>query len=326
MRRGAWLLVSAIIALLGVASCAQDAPAQWPSRPVRLIVPFGAGTGTDLTARLFAPLLSERWGVPVLVDNRPGGDSIIGMQAFVASDDGHTLLFAPGGSVTVVPLQHEQLPFDPAEDVVPVAAATRLSMGIAATKSLGVSSLAELVAAARSQPGKYRWAAAPGVPELIFSAFLQLEGLDMTHVAYRDLPNALRDLAAGRIHVMAASVTTMTPQLQMNAARLIAVTSSERSRFAPSVPTVIEAGYPALAVDSQWGFFGWRGMPEELRARIAEDIRITAADAALVARLAAMGQVADAGSAAGFGAEIARQRAQIAAIARMAEGQDVRIP
>lgn len=325
MRKGAALLF-VIATLLGVASCSQEAPGQWPSRPVRLIVPFGAGSGTDLTARLFAPLLSERWGVPVVVDNRPGGDSIIGMQAFVASDDCHTLLFAPGGSVTVVPLQHARLPFDPAEDVVPVAAATRLSMGIAATESLGVSSMAELVAAARAQPGKFRWAAAPGVPELIFAAFLQQEALEMTHVAYRDLPNALRDLAAGRIHVVAASVPTMAPQLQMGAARLITVTSSERSPFHPSVPTLIEAGYPGLAVDSQWGFFGWRDMPDELRARIAQDIRSAAANAVLVERLAAMGQVADGSPAAGFDAEIVRQRAQITAIARMAEGQHVRIP
>lgn len=326
MRARVSLLVPVALALLAVAACSRDAEAQWPSKPVRLIVPFGAGTGSDLTARLFAPLLSERWGTPVVVDNRPGGDSIVGMQVFVASADEHTLLFAPGGSVTVVPLQHERLPFDPAEDLVPVAVATRISMGIAATKTLTVASLAELVALARAEPGKYRWAAVPGMPELIFSAFLKIEGLEMTHVAYRDFPNALRDLGAGRIHFMAASVATMSPQLQLDAARLIVVTSSERSQFAPTVPTVIEAGYPILAVDGQWGFFGWRGMSDVLRRRIAEDIRHAASDAALVERLAAMGQAADGGTGEEFAAEIERQRAQIATIARLAGGQGVRIP
>lgn len=316
----------AALALLAIAACSRDAAAQWPSKPVRIIVPFGAGTGSDLTARLFAPLLSERWGTPVVVDNRPGGDSIIGMQVFVSSADEHTLLFAPGGSVTVVPLQHERLPFDPAADLVPVAVATRTSMSIAATQAVAVSSLAELVALVRAEPGKYRWAAVPGMPELIFSAFLKMEGLEMTHVAYRDFPNALRDLGAGRIHFMAASVPTMAPQLQLDAARLIAVTSSERSQFAPAVPTVIEAGYPVLAVDGQWGFFGWRGMPDELRNRIAEDISRAASDVALVERLAAMGQVADGGTAQEFAAEIERQRTQIATIARIAGGQDVHIP
>ena len=207
-------------------------------------MPFGAGTGIDLTARLFAPLLAERWATPVVVDNRPGGDSVIGLQAFVASADEHTLLFAPTGSVTLIPLRHERLGFNPDEDLVPIAAATEVTLAIAATHTVAVSSLADLVALVRAQPGEYRWAAVPGLPELIFSAFLELERLQMTHVAYRDIPNALRDLGAGRIHVMVGSVATISPQLQSGTVRLVALTSSERSAIAPLVPTAIEAGYP----------------------------------------------------------------------------------
>ena len=318
-------LLFAAIALLGIAACSKDTPAQWPSKPVRLIVPFGAGTGSDLTARLFAPLLAERWATPVVVDNRPGGDSVIGLQAFVASADEHTLLFAPSGSVTLVPLLHESLGFNPAEDLVPIAAATKVAMAIAATKSVAVSSLADLVALARAEPGKYRWAAVPGLPELIFSAFLTMEHLQMTHVAYRDIPNALRDLGAGRVHIMVCSVATISSQLQAGTVRLVALTNSERSAIAPLVPTAIESGYPVLTVDGHWGFFGWRGMPDELRSRIADDIRHATSDATLVARLAAMGQMVDGGTTEAFAAAIERQRAQVTAIARIAEPEHVRV-
>jgi tripartite-type tricarboxylate transporter receptor subunit TctC len=310
-------LLPIVVALVASAGCSHDAPGQWPSKPVRLIVPFGAGTGSDLTARLFAPLLSERWGTPVVVDNRPGGDSVVGLRAFVASADEHTLLFAPIGSVTLVPLQHEHVGFNPDEDLVPIASATKVTLAIAATKTVAVSSLADLVALVRAEPGKYRWAAVPGLPELIFSAFLEMERLEMTHVAYRDIPNALRDLGAGRIHIMVASVATISPQLQTGAIRLVALTNSERSSIAPLVPTAIESGYPSLTVDTHWGFFGWRGMPNALRTRIAEDIRHATSDATLVARLAAMGQIVDAGTTDTFAAAIERQRAQVTAIAQI---------
>ena len=325
MRKNIAVLLPVVVALLAMAACSRDTPTQWPSKPVRLIVPFGAGTGSDLTARLFAPLLAQRWGTPVVVDNRPGGDSVVGLQAFVASADEHTLLFAPTGSVTLLPLLHKRLGFNPDEDLVPIAAATQVTLAIAATKTVAVSSLADLVALVRAQPGEYRWAAVPGLPELIFSAFLKMERLQMTHVAYRDIPNALRDLGAGRIHVMVGSVATISPQLQAGTIRLVALTNRERSAIAPLVPTAIEAGYPGLTVDTHWGFFGWRGMPNALRSRIADDIRHATSDPALVARLAAMGQIADGGTTEAFATAIERQRAQVTAIARIAGTEDVRI-
>lgn len=294
-----------------------------------MIVPFGAGTGTDLTVRLLAPLLAERWGKPVVVDNRPGGDSVIGLQAFVAAADEHTLLFAPTGSVTLTPLQHERPGFDPDQDLVPIAAATEVAIAFAASNAAPIGSLSELADLARSHPGTLRWAAAPGLPELIFSAFLSLERLEMTTVPYSDIPTALRDLGAGRIHVMVASVATLSTQLRSGDARLIALTNSERSTTAPQVPTAAESGYPGLTVDGQWGFFGHRGMPDELRRRIAADIRDATTDTALVARLAAMGQVVAGESAGSFSGAIDRQREQVERIARIAGSRrddDVRVP
>lgn len=312
-----------------MAACSPDTPTEWPSKPVKVIVPFGAGTGTDLTARLFAPLLAERWGTPVVVDNRPGGDSVIGLQAFVASADDHTLLFGPTGVMTLVPLQHEDLGFSPAEELVPIAAATEVTLAIAASHAVPISSLSDVVALARAQPGEYRWAAVPGLPEIIFSAFLTLERLEMMHVAYRDVPTALRDLGAGRIHVWVGSFATLSPQLSSGDVRLIAVTTSERSAIAPLVPTAVEAGYPILTIDGQWGFFGARGLSNDLRRRIAGDIHLATQDPTLVARLAAMGQIADGGTPEEFAAAIEGQRQRVADIVRIVgskEAEDVRLP
>ena len=180
---------TAIAFALGIAcACTGRAgPGEWPVKPVRLIVPFGAGASSDLAARLFAPRLAERWRRSVVIDNRPGGDAVAGVQAFVAATDHHTLLFAPTGVVTTAPLLHDPLPSNPVGDLVPIAAAGRPSIGIAAASSAPIHSLAELVALVRRRPREYLWAATPGLPELVFQSFLELEQLQMKHVAYRDI-------------------------------------------------------------------------------------------------------------------------------------------
>jgi tripartite-type tricarboxylate transporter receptor subunit TctC len=308
------------IALAGVlvaGACAGRAGLEWPFRPVRLIVPFGAGTSSDLTARLFAPLLAERWQQPVVVDNRPGGDGVAGVQTFVASNDQHTLLFAPTGLITTNPRLHDRLPYDPVRDLVPIAAAGRPSIGVAAAKTAQVFSLSDVVALVRRYPEKYLWAATPGLPELVFRAFLKLEKLQMKHVAYRDIASAVHDLNESRIHLMVAALPTLSPALQTGAARLLAVTNSTRSAAAPDVPTATEAGYPALTVEGLFGFFGWRDMSAELRNRIAADIRHAADDQAVVSRLAKVGLAVAAGTSADFATAVEQQHRQVDTIARI---------
>ena len=225
------LLATAIAA---ATSCARGAGArEWPTRPVKVIVPFGPGSGTDLVARLLAPRLSEQWRQPVVVDNRPGADGIAGVQAFASANDQHTLLFTPAGQVTLSPLLHERLPFDPIRDLVPIAAAVDPSIGIAAARDVPAASLADLAALARSQPNRFLWAGVPGLPDIIFKAFLSLEKVRMKHVPYRVQSMALEDLSAGRIQVLAASVATLSPVLQSGAARLLVVATRARIVAAP---------------------------------------------------------------------------------------------
>jgi tripartite-type tricarboxylate transporter receptor subunit TctC len=308
-------LVPIAVALVEASACAASPGSdEWPVRPVRVIVPFSAGTGLDLAARLYGPLLAERWQHPVVVDN-PGGDGTAGVQAFVTANDAHTVLLAPIGLVTVNPLLHDRLPYDPEHDLVPISAAVRTSIGIAAASGASVRSLSELVALVRHHPGQYAWAAAPGLPELVFRAFLALEELQMKHVAYRDQTSAVHDLSAGRIHVMVATLATMNTPLETGAARLLAVTNTGRVETRPDVPTAREAGFPTLTVDGLFGFFGWRGMPPELRQRIAADVRQASEDPALASRLANVGLIVTAGTTDELAVAMAEQRKEVDEIA-----------
>jgi tripartite-type tricarboxylate transporter receptor subunit TctC len=315
------IMRAAIIAMLILAlasACARsEAPGNWPSRPVTVVVPFGAGSGTDLVARLIVPRLSERWRQAVVVDNRPGADGIVGVQAFVSAKDHHTLLFTPAGQVTLSPLLHERMPFDPVRDLVPTAAVVTPSICIGIASGLNAASLADLAALARRQPGALLWAAPPGLPEVMFRAFLAIEKLDMKHVPYRDLSMAVQDLAAGRTHIGVFAVPTLMPQVQAGAVRLLVVTTGSRIAAAPHVPTSAEAGYPLLSADGRWGFYGWRDIPTALRDRISEDVRHALDDQPLRERLLSMGLTVSPGSAEEFGRALEVQRGQVHEIARL---------
>ena len=312
--------LSALLAvgIVAIGACGRDTGSGvWPTRPVTVIVPFGPGSGADLVARLLAPRLSARWRQSVVVDNRPGADGIVAVQAFVSAKDGHTLLFTPAGLVTLTPLLHDRVPFDPLRDLVPTAAVVTDSIGISVTGAVKGTSLADLVALARRQPGQLLWAAASPLPEVIFKALLALEKLEMKHVPYRDLSMAVQDLGSGRIHVGIFAVPTLMPHVQTGAVRLLVVTSSARIAAAPDVPTSAEAGYPLLSVDSKWGFYAWRDIPTTLRDRISEDVRRALDDPALAQRVLAMGLTVAPGDAEAFSRALERQRGQVHEIARL---------
>ncbi len=261
----------------------------WPRKPVTLLVPFSAGSGLDLTARLFAEELAKTWRQPVIVDNRPGGgDGILGFSIFAARKDDHTLLFTVSGPITMDALIRDDLPFDARKDFVPIAAVAQPTIVIAASSNLPITSLKELVALARKNPGMYFWS---GIGQLgrPFEAFLKLEKLEMNYVPYRTPSEAAQDLATGRLHIWLSSIATVDAQVRAGRARILAVTSSDRSTAIPAVETVSEAGFSALTLDGIWGFYGWRDIPENLRTKIADDVREVAADPELVARMSAMG-------------------------------------
>ena len=304
------------LALAGLLMAVAVAPAQtkWPTRPVKFIVTLGAGSGADIGARLIADRLGQRWGQPVIVENRPGGDGIVAINAFVSAHDDHVLLYGPSGSFTAHPYLHDNLPYKPS-DLLPIARISNTIITLAVPTSLNVGSLAELVALARREPGKLNWAGVTGALDFLFAGFLKSEGLSMTKVPYRNPVEAANDLAEGRVQVYEAALAIVRPQLQSGKIKLLAVTNTVRAPTQPNLPTVKEAGYPALTIDGLVGLFGPAGMPIALRERIAADIRAVA-DASIADKLLTTGQLLNVGGPAEFAAATDEQRAKIAAIAQ----------
>jgi tripartite-type tricarboxylate transporter receptor subunit TctC len=292
------------------------APAQaqpWPQKTVRFIVPLPPGSGTDLSARLVAERLTERWGQPVVVENRQGADGIPAVTAFLSARDNHTFLFSFAGILTFNHLLHERLPYEPA-DLVPIVPVIDNFLAVSATASLKVNSIADLVTVARAQPGKLNWAATAGLPRYVMLALQKNAALDIVEVAYRDFAPAYQDLNQGRLHFAATGVPTLVPHHQAGTARLVFVTNRERSPQAPEVPTAAESGYPDLTFEGTVGLYGWRDMPATLKHRIAADLNAVTADPAFRARMVSVGTAPRPGSPEEFAAAIEEQRRKIAAI------------
>ena len=150
-------------------------------------MPFGPASGADITARLVADRLAARWGKPVVVENRPGGDGLVAIGAFIGANDDHTLLFGPAGTFAVHPYEHEKLPYDAERDLLPIASVTTIILAVSASGSLNVGSLGELVALIRAQPGKLNAAAANGNADFLLFGFLKSSGLQVAKVPYRDI-------------------------------------------------------------------------------------------------------------------------------------------
>jgi len=291
------------------------AQTSWPQRNVRFIVPLGPGSGADIGARLFADRLTARWGKPVVVENRPGGDGIVAISAFVSAHDDHTLLFSPAATFTAHPYLHDKLPYEQA-DLLPIARVLNTLVVIAAPASLKVESLADLIGLVRARPGKLNWATATGISDFLFASFLKNAGLEMSKVPYRDPVQPATDVGEGRIQFYWGALAIVRPHVQAGRAKLLAVSNGVRIPDEPTVPTVKEAGFPALAYDGLVGLFGPRDMADDLRERIAADVREVAGDPAIAARLLATGQLISPGRPAEFAASIDEQRAVVAKIAK----------
>jgi tripartite-type tricarboxylate transporter receptor subunit TctC len=298
------------IAWPGTASAAEP----WPQGNVRFILPLPPGSGVDLGARLFAERLSAKWGQPVVVENRPGGDGIVAITAFINAQDDHTLLFAPVSSFTAFAYLHpeDKLPYDP-RDLAPIARVSNTVVVIGVPSSRKISSMKELVDLAKAEPGKLNWNTATGVSDFLFEGFEKSDDVSWTRVPYRDTVQALNDLADGRIDVWAGAYAIARAQVQTGKVRLLAVTNRERAPMLPELPTVIETGYPTLYFDGLVGLFGPRNMSDDLRARIASDVEAVA-DKTMAEKLAVSGQVLSPGKAAAFEASIEEQRATVAKI------------
>jgi tripartite-type tricarboxylate transporter receptor subunit TctC len=317
MRRSILALTALLACWIAGSATAASQETAWPNRPVKLILPLGPGSGTDTIARLFGDRLSARWGKPVVVENRPGGDGIVAITSFIAANDDHTLLFTATSAFTGHPYLHDKMPYDPSA-MVPAARVADTLVVVAVPESLGVTTVKQLVDMARAKPGKLNAASITGLLDLVFNGFLKSENLDIAKVPYRDPVQALNDLAEGRIQVLVTSITIVRAQVQAGRVRMIALTNSKPSKIAPNIPSVVEAGFPDLGVDGLVGFFTNRDTPVSVRQKIADDVRaVVEADPQITERLAAAGQVINPGSPQEFTAAIAEQMARADAVGKL---------
>ena len=304
-------LALTIHAINATASFAQ----QWPTHPVRFVLPFGPGSGADTAARLLTDKLQQKWGQPVIIDGKPGGDGLLSLQTVVSARDDHTLFFGPSSMFVVLRYMHEEASFDPETDLTPIAGVAKVQIAVAVPASLGISTLAEFVALARAKPSETSYAVAPGFSEFVFDGFVKENKLAIAKVPYRDIVASAVDLGEDRIQLSMQSYAAMRTYAQTGKIKIIAINDRERSPAAPDIPTVVESGFPSLLASPVLGLLGPRDMPIDLRRRIASDVVGAVDDKTVSERLALTGQPAAPLGVDAYIAAVNEQYAQVAHIA-----------
>ncbi len=234
----------------------------WPERPVHLVVPFATGGGPDFSARALAADLAVRLHQQVVVDNRPGGNSVIGALAVArAPADGYTLLFTSGATVSVLPHIAHNLPLDPVRDLVPVAGVAKTPIFLVVHPSVPANDLRSFLAQARTHPGALTYASAGNGTgsNLGFEMLKHATAVNIVHVPYKSTASALPDLLAARVSSMMSDLTVVQPHLRSGALRVLGVSTPERSSLLPDVPTLAEQGIEGFDLQLWFGLFAPRG-------------------------------------------------------------------
>jgi tripartite-type tricarboxylate transporter receptor subunit TctC len=276
----------------------------YPSRPVRMIVPFPAGGPVDIVARTVSPGLGERLGQPIVVENRPGAAGTLGTEAVVrAEPDGHTLLLS-GMDLAINAGLFDTLRYDVLRDLAPVGLVASAPMLLVVAASTGVGSMRQLLDYAREAGAKAVVPVVTGAPpHLATELFLRKQGLDPTRVPYKGASPAVADLAGGRATFMLIGLSASRSFIASGKVRPIAITGTRRASLLPEVPTFREAGAPMPELDdgSWWGLMAPRGVPTGIVSRIGEVLLATLSDAEVRGRFAALDIEPAAGTAAAFG-------------------------
>ncbi len=263
-----------------------------PSRTIRVIVPFAAGGGVDVLARLYAEALKEKHGLTVVVENRGGASGTIGGQlVHQAAPDGYTLLFSASTHATARLVMRE-VPYDPLTDFTPVARVGEAPMLVIMSKDRPQTSIAEVVAAAKKDPGRWIFAASSlgSMGYLATVAFNQNAGLNLTITSYRGTAPALTDVAGGHVQLMIDPLLVLLPQARSGQVKALAITTAKRSPLAPDIPTAAESGMTGLEFASWYGFWAPKGVPDEVVAWLNKAVNAATLELDKAGRLAKLGQ------------------------------------
>ena len=272
-----------LLALAAAATLCAPAFAQgdYPSKPIRLVVPYGAGGGTDQIARLLSTKLAARLGQPVVVDNKPGAGTVLGSD-FVAKQpaDGYTLLLTTSG-LTSAPSMIARLPFDPAKDFTPIAPLAIMLISLSANNDVPAKDVRELIAYMKANPNKLNYASygVATTNNLVMSLFNQRAGVQSLHVPYKAGAQALPDLVSGQVHLMFDSMQTSGPLIKAGKLKSLALATSRRSALMPNMPTVAEAGLPGFEFEPWFGVLGPAGLPAAIVERLNRELNAALRDA-----------------------------------------------
>ena len=273
---GRTVLALACAALLVAATggAQADPAAAYPSKPIRLIVPFASGGGTDVTARAIAQKLTEAWGQPVVVDNKPGANGTIGVDiAAKAAPDGYTLTMISSSHTVNVSL-YRSLPYDLVRDLAPITQATTQPYALVVTPSLPAKSVAELVALAKAKPGTLNYGSSGigGLSHLSGALFASLAGIKLTHIPYKGGAPAMTDVIGGQIDMLFSTLLQSHAHIEAGKLRALAVTTARRSPASPQLPTMIEAGVPGFEVSGWYGVLAPAGTPPAIVAKLNREM------------------------------------------------------
>ncbi len=297
----------------GIEAAAQD----YPTRPIKMIVPFTPGSPVDVVARLIADGLSSRLGQPVVIDNRPGAGTTIGTKAAAAADpDGYTILF-DSSSLVLAPAMYTNLPYDPLMDFAPVANVAFSSWVTIVPPSLPVKTVPEFVAYAKAHPNTLNFGFGQGTaPQLVGEWLKHRTDLSVASIPYKGGAQAVTDMLGGRIHLNIGTAATLLPLIQQGKVRAISVWGPQRYGQLPDVPTMIESGFPGIALGFWVGLVAPKGTPEPIIEKLNKAVNAVLDDPQTKARMGKRGLEARPGTPQDFAAFLAEERPKWAEIVK----------
>ncbi|EJL86534.1 hypothetical protein PMI15_01381 [Polaromonas sp. CF318] len=297
MRRRLLLLTTACFTLAAFAAAGAAHAAGYPDKPVRVVIPFPAGAAADNAMRVVARKLSQYWGQPVVIDNRPG---VPGMQAAAAAPaDGYTLLMGAGSGIVTTPLLNSKLPYNPSRDFTPVGKVLTNTPVLTTHPSIGVKSVKELIALAKSKPGQLNYSSSGtgGPNHLAMEMFLAMTGTEMVHVPYKGAAPSVNELVGGHVQLGINAVPSVAHQIAVGKLTALAVASPRRSVLLPQLPTMAEAGVPGFEYDIWYALFAPARTPAAVVDKVSADLQRALRDSEVAGQLVAQGSEPAPGSA-----------------------------
>jgi tripartite-type tricarboxylate transporter receptor subunit TctC len=313
--------VLAGLALSIGANTATNTANAFPTKPVRIIVAFPAGGGTDIVARIVGQKLSESWGQPVVVDNRAGASGTIGTEAAArAEPDGHTLFMATMGNMTANQHLYPKMAVDPLRALAPVTKVVDVHFVLLANPSFEANSVRELIELAKKRPGEipYSSSGPGGAPHLAMELFKRQAKVDLTHIPYKGSAPSFNDLIGGRVMLTMDSLVQSLPHIKSGRLKALAVLGPKRTALLPDVPTISESGVPGYALTNWFGLVAPAGTPKDVLAKINSDSRQILKDPELRKKIADLGADVVGNSAEEFGAAMRAESAQWAEVIKAA--------